>query len=227
MQIPPTPQRRFLTIFLGMACAAAAAQQPSAPNTLISQYCIGCHNQKAKVAGVSLEGLDPAKPAGNAGVWEKVLRKVSAGQMPPAGLPHPSAALTAAFTKSLGEELDRDASAHPNPGNPTIHRLNRAEYSNAIRDLLALDIKPGSRLPADDTGYGFDNIGDVLSLSPILIERYMSVARTVSRLAVGDANIKPETNEFEAPRGVKGRVSDDLPFDSSGGLSVDYNFPAD
>src|SRR6185295_2703595 len=183
MQIPVTRHdiatfkwwSRFIGLFPLMACVGVA-QQPPAPRTLISQYCIGCHNQKTKIAGVSLEGLDPAKPADNAGTWERVLRKVNAGQMPPAGLPRPSAALAAAFTKSLGEGRDINAEAHPNPGNPTIHRLNRAEYSNAIRDLLALDIKPGTRLPADDTGYGFDNIGDVLSLSPILIERYMSVA---------------------------------------------------
>ena len=200
---------------------------------LVTQYCVGCHSQKAKMAGVSLEGLDPSKPGEHAAVWEKVLRKVKAGQMPPAGLPRPPAAAVAAFTKSLGEELDRAAAANPNPGKPTIHRLNRAEYSNAIRDLLALDIKPGAKLPADDTGYGFDNIGDVLSLSPVLIERYMSVARMVSRLAVGDTNVKPEVNEFQSPRTVlnraalKGRVSDDLPFDSLGGMSFDYRFPVD
>ena len=200
---------------------------------LVTQYCVGCHSQKAKMAGISLEGLDPSKPGENAAVWEKVLRKVNAGQMPPAGLPHPTTAATAAFTKSLGEDLDRAAAANPNPGNPTIHRLNRAEYSNAIRDLLALDIKPGAKLPADDTGYGFDNIGDVLSLSPVLIERYMSVARMVSRVAVGDPNVKPEVNEFQPPRtvvnpaAIRGRVSDDLPFDSTGGMSFDYHFPVD
>lgn len=200
---------------------------------LVTQYCVGCHSQKAKMAGISLEGLDPSKPAENAAVWEKVLRKVNAGQMPPAGLPRPSAAAAAAFTKSLGEELDRAAAANPNPGNPTIHRLNRAEYNNAIRDLLALDIKPGAKLPADDTGYGFDNIGDVLSLSPVLIERYMSVARMVSRLAVGDTSVKAEVNEFQQPRtvvnpaAIRGRVSDDLPFDSLGGMSFDYHFPLD
>ncbi|MEO8127245.1 MAG: DUF1592 domain-containing protein, partial [Bryobacteraceae bacterium] len=208
--------------------AAAAEAKP-----LATQYCGGCHSQKAKMAGIVLEGLDPSHPEDHAAVWEKVLRKLKAGQMPPAGLPRPSEPVLAAFTTSLGAELDRAAAANPNPGNPTIHRLNRAEYSNAVRDLLALDIKPGAKLPADDIGYGFDNIGDVLSLSPILIERYMSVARMVSRLAVGEAHIKPEVNEFQPPRTVnnpaalKGRVSDDLPFDSLGGMSFDYDFPVD
>lgn len=220
---------RVAALLLAAGVSHAVAQT----RPLVTQYCVGCHSQKARMAGISLEGLDPSKPGENAAVWEKVLRKVNAGQMPPAGLPRPSAAAAAAFTKSLGEELDRAAAANPNPGNPTIHRLNRAEYSNAVRDLLALDIKPGAKLPADDTGYGFDNIGDVLSLSPVLIERYMSVARMVSRLAVGDTSVKPEVNEFQPPRtvvnaaAIKGRVSDDLPFDSLGGMSFDYHFPLD
>lgn len=142
-----------------------SASAPLAPQALVNRYCIGCHNQKVKTAGISLQGLDPEKAGENSEVWEKVLRKVSAGQMPPAGLPHPAAPVTAAFCKTLETGLDRAAAANPNPGHPSIHRLNRAEYSNAIRDLLALDIKPGSKLPADDSGYGFDNIGEVLSLS--------------------------------------------------------------
>ncbi len=180
-----------------------------------------------------MQGLDLAQAGKNAETWEKVLRKVGSGQMPPAGLPHPSAPATAEFTKLIESELDRAANANPNPGQPIIHRLNRAEYSNAIRDLLALDIRPGSKLPADDTGYGFDNIGDVLSLSPVLIERYMSVARRVSQLAVGDTAIKPEVNEFLTRRvsgrrsGRMERVSDDLPFDSAGGMAIDYHFPVD
>ena len=108
---------------------------------------------------------------------ERVLRKFRTGEMPPAGMPRPAAPVAAAFTKSLEESLDRAAAANPNPGRPAVHRLNRAEYSNAIRDVLALDIQPGSALPVDDSGYGFDNIGDVLSMSPALLEQYMSAAR--------------------------------------------------
>ena len=201
------------------------------PRVLVDQYCAACHNEKVKTGGVSVQALDPAHVDQDSASWEKILRKVKAGQMPPAGLPRPQAAVNSSFTKWLESELDNSATAHPNPGRPTIHRLNRAEYSNAIRDLLALDIKPGSKLPADDTGYGFDNIGDVLSLSPILIERYMSVGRMVSRLAVGDVGRKAEMNEFEAPRLGRGakaeRVSDDLPFDSAGGISIQYPFPVD
>ena len=211
------------------ACSPALAQ-PS-PRAVLDQYCLACHNQKVKTAGISVQALNPGSLDRDAETWERILRKVKAGQMPPAGLPHPPASASLAFTKWLEQDLDKSAAAHANPGQPTIHRLNRAEYSNAIRDLLALDIKPGSKLPADDTGYGFDNIGDVLSLSPVLIERYMAVGRIVSRLAVGDINRKPEVNEFESPRLGRGakseRVSDDVPFDSAGGISIQYQFPVD
>src|SRR6267154_1854436 len=223
-------------ILLGLSVPAAKAPAQSSDSkqrALVNQYCVVCHNQKLSSGGVSLADLDLSNVAGNADTLEKMLRKVHSGEMPPAGMPRPDASTSAALTNWLQTELDREAAAHPNPGRPTVHRLNRAEYSNAIRDLLALDIKPGAMLPADDTGYGFDNIGDVLSLSPILIVRYMSVARTVSRMAVGDPAIKPEIAEFKPPKNTgKGprraeRVSDDLPFDSAGGLSVSYRFPHD
>lgn len=211
---------------LGTPSVAAPAAQPQA---LINQYCSACHNQTLKSGGILLAGLNLSDIAGNSGTLEKVLRKVHSGEMPPPGMPRPDAPTVAAFTRWIGDELDRSAAAHPNPGRPTIHRLNRTEYSNAVRDLLALDIQPGAMLPPDDTGYGFDNIGEVLSMAPVLIERYMSVARTVSRVAVGDEAVKPESIEFRPPKNSqrRGRVSDDLPFDSSGGLSVSYRFPLD
>jgi hypothetical protein len=181
---------------------------------------------------LALEGLDLAKISDDAGLWEKVLRKVAAKQMPPQGMPHPAPAAEKQFLAFLETQLDKTASTNPNPGRPTIHRLNRAEYSNAIRDLFALDAKAGNTLPVDDTGYGFDNIGDVLSLSPVLIERYMSAGRMVARLAVGNTDVKPEVNIFELPRGSRAlnpteAVSEDLPFGSGGGLSFDYTFPVD
>ena len=142
------------------------------------------------------------------------------------------------FSKWLETSLDAEAAAHPNPGRPAIHRLNRAEYSNAIRDVFGLDIDAGSQLPVDDSGYGFDNIGDVLSLSPALLDRYLSLSRKIARLAVGDPTQKPSEEVFEPRRepnrGVAAAVpiraewmSDDLPFDSAGGLSVRYYFPLD
>ena len=229
-------------VFLLACVQAAAGGQASTPPTadgstpwsVTNQYCVLCHNARLTSGGISLASLDKSDVAANSAVLEKVLHKLRSGEMPPAGMPRPDAPTTAAFTGWLTSELDRAAAGHPNPGRPVIHRLNRAEYSNAVRDLLALDIKPGAMLPADDTGYGFDNIGDVLSLSPMLIERYLSAARKVSRLAVGDTNTKPEIAEFRPPKSLqKGglkrseRSGDDLPFDSAGGLSVSYRFPVD
>ena len=198
---------------------SAHSRRARAPRLEADQYCVVCHNQKALTAGVSLQGIDFSDTAANAGILERVLRKVRTGEMPPAGMPRPAAPVLAAFTKSLEDTLDKAAAAHPNPGRPAVHRLNRAEYSNAIRDIFALDIQPGSSLPADDSGYGFDNIGDVLSVSPALLERYISVARLVSRLAVGETTMKPSVEDLGAPGAGGGnrneRVSDDLPFDSS------------
>jgi len=225
--------------WIALVIAIASAPSPSAVSphrALLDQYCVTCHNQKLKTAGVSLETLDLAQVAHGAATWEKVLRKVRTGEMPPPGLPHPPAAAAAAFAIWLETSLDAAAAANPNPGGPAVHRLNRAEYSNAIRDLLALDVKPGSWLPVDDSGYGFDNIADVLSMSPALLERYLSAARRISRLAVGDPKMKPADEQFQPlrdppssfRRGQRNeRVSPDLPFDSRGGLSFPYYFPLD
>jgi hypothetical protein len=241
-------RRVFAALFvvtLGVIAAAgqshhSAGQSPHftggfAPGTVVNQYCILCHSKELKTAGVVLEGLDFSQVGPNARVLERVLQKVGTGEMPPAGMPRPDAAVARRFTSWLVDALDRDAAAHPNPGRTTIHRLNRAEYSNAVRDLLALDIQAGDRLPVDDSGYGFDNVGAVLSVSPTLLERYLIVSRQVSRLAVGDPATKPEEEDFtpsEAHRaGVRKarneRVSDDLPFDSSGGTAFSYYFPLD
>lgn len=194
----------------------------------ISDYCVSCHSQKAKTAGVVLEGLDFGRIAADADLWERVLRKVRTSQMPPVKAPQPEAAESTAFVAWLEGSLDRAARLNPNPGRPAVHRLNRAEYSNAIRDLLAVDIQPGQWLPVDDSGYGFDNIGEVLTLSPALLEKYLSAARRVSRLAVGDRTIKPVEERFQPRNNSRNeRVSDDLPFFSRGGLSAKYYFPLD
>ena len=206
------------------------------PAAMVNKYCIVCHSQQLHTAGVVLQAVDFSHPGSNAPLLERVLRKVRTGEMPPQGMPHPDAQTREAFTDCLGDALDAAAAAHPNPGRPAIHRLNRAEYSNAVRDLLAVDIKPGELLPVDDSGYGFDNIADVLSVSPALLERYLSTARIVSRLAVGDAGIKPSEEEFQPAEARRAggsrqqaneRASDDLPFDSAGGMSFSYYFPLD
>jgi cytochrome c551/c552 len=211
----------------------ALLAEPGAPDakSLADKYCIGCHSVKAKTGGVVLEGLDWSNASANSDVLEKVLRKIRTGEMPPAKLPRPTPEAATAFAGWLETELGRAALNQPNPGRPAIHRLNRAEYANAIRDLLDLHIDTTSLLPVDDSGYGFDNVADVLSVSPGLLERYMIVSRLVARRAVGEVNLKPSEQEYEAPRtGGRGRAertSDTLPFDSAGGLAIEHTFPAD
>ncbi len=217
--------------FIGVSCVSMAlAQQPAASGlVLLARYCVGCHSQQAKTGGIVLENVNPDKPGENAQLLEKVLRKMHTGEMPPRGLPRPEPAVAKAFTASLEAALDQAAAKNPNPGRPAIHRLNRVEYSNAIRDLLAIDINPGFSLPPDDSGYGFDNIGDVLSVSPILLERYISLARKISRLAVGDPGILPAVEEYSVPVGLSqaDSVSDDLPLGSRGGIAIQHAFPLD
>jgi cytochrome c551/c552 len=219
-----------LLALTGSVCLAAHAQSSAAPQTaMLQKYCSGCHNNRVKTAGVSVEGLDLSAVAGKQEILEKILLKVKAGQMPPPNLPRPDAPTVAAFSQWLEGALDSEAAAHPDPGKPSVHRLNRAEYSNAVRDIFLLDVDPGAQLPVDDSGYGFDNIGSVLSVSPALFDRYLSVARKISRQAVGDPTLKPSEETFEPRRPGKTpeRMSDDLPFNSAGGISISHYFPLD
>ena len=199
----------------------------------MTTYCVSCHNDKLKTGGLSLQALDPAMAADHADVWEKVARKLRSGEMPPPTVrSRPDGRAAAAFAADLERTLDGAAASHPNPGRAPMHRLNRAEYSNAIRDLLAVDVRPGEWLPVDDSGYGFDNIAAVLSTSPALLDRYMSAARRISRLAVGDLSLKPVEEMYDAKRDpVKGarneQLNEDLPFDSRAGMTVAHYFPLD
>ena len=202
-------------VFVGIVGAPSALSQPA----LLQRYCVVCHNNQLKTAGVTLQGLDAARVGDNAELLEKVLRKFKSGQMPPPGLPRPDVAAAAGFSKWLETALDAEAAAHPNPGHPAIHRLNRAEYSNAIHDIFELDVNAGALLPVDDSGYGFDNNGDVLSLSPTLLDSYLSAARKISRLAVGDLTMKPVEEAFEPRRetGVLGVEREIVPDRSPAG----------
>ena len=148
--------------------------------------CLGCHNQRVKAGGLTLDAIDWSRPAAHAEVLEKVVLKVRGGLMPPAGVPTPPDEARAALASYLETSLDAAAAAAPNPGRPALHRLNRAEYANAIRDLLALDIDPALLLPPDDSSDGFDNNADVLGVSPALLERYLAAARKIGALALGD-----------------------------------------
>jgi len=199
---------------------------------LLDQYCIACHNDQAPMANLTLQtvALDQVgQRADEIGVWERVVLKLRAREMPPVGLPRPQPTAYDQLASWLEASLDDAAASAPNPGRPVIHRLNRAEYTNAIRDLLALEIDGREHLPADDSGYGFDNIGDVLSLSPSLLERYMIAAAKISQLAVGDPGIRPTLQTYSVRPTLiqRGRMSEDQPFGTRGGLSVRHYFPLD
>jgi|KBSMisStaDraftv2_1062788.scaffolds.fasta_scaffold19743_4 uncharacterized protein DUF1592/uncharacterized protein DUF1588/uncharacterized protein DUF1587/uncharacterized protein DUF1585/uncharacterized protein DUF1595/cytochrome c len=206
---------------------------PTQDRSFTERYCIGCHSDRAKTGGLSLQGLSLEDVPAHGEIWEKVLRKVQSGEMPPAHVQsRPDSAIAGAFASLLETILDKDAITHPNPGPAVAHRLNRAEYSNAVRDLLAVDVKPGEWLPVDDSGYGFDNIAAVLSTSPALLERYMSAAGEISRLAIGDLTVKPAEEiydaKFDAVKGPRNeQLNEDLPFGSQGGMSVQHYFPVD
>lgn len=166
----------------------SAAQARTAPQLFLDHYCVACHNQQLRTAGLAFEDL--AAPDGReiSGVWERILHQVRTNGMPPAGLPRPSGEIRREFTGSVESALDREAALHPNPGRPLVHRLNRTEYGNAVRDLLAVKVNVNSLLPPDDSGYGFDNIADLLSVSPAYLERYLSAARRVSEAALRSAD---------------------------------------
>jgi mono/diheme cytochrome c family protein len=207
--------------------AGAAAAQPP-PRAMLDKYCITCHNQRMKTGGLALDALDLAQVSEHAGQWEKVVRKLRTGAMPPVGRPRPDKALSESVTSWLEAELDRAALEHPNPGHSTLHRLNRVEYRNAIRDMLALEIDP-SLLPADTAAYGFDNNADALSLTPVLTERYLEASAKISQMALGRVRGSPSPETFFVPsdRNQGSRISEDLPWGSRGGLAIRYYFPVD
>lgn len=205
--------------------AAACAQNPPA---VMKQYCITCHNAKLKTGGLALDQLDLNAAGHDAETWEKVSRKIRAGMMPPAGAPRPDRKALDELAATVENAVDRAAAAHVNPGRAPLHRMNRSEYANAIRDLLAVDVDATTLLPADNSSEGFDNIADVLGVSPALLERYVSAAAKISRLAVGD----PETAPLDVTYTVRGDLSqtttlDGLPLGTRGGTLIHHNFPLD
>jgi len=212
--------------------AADAPASVGWQRTFLDQYCISCHNDQVRMADFTLQtiALDQVgHRVDEVGVWEKVVLKLRAREMPPPGLPRPDAPAYDQLASWLETSLDNAAAISPNPGRPVVHRLNRAEYTNAIRDLLALEIDGREYLPADDSGYGFDNIGDVLSLSPSLLERYMIAAAKISQLAVADPELRPtlQTYSMRPTLIQNGRMSQDQPFGTRGGMSVNHYFPLD
>jgi cytochrome c551/c552 len=220
---------RCAVIFL-FAAAMAHGQAPSSltsQRAILDQYCVTCHNQKLKTAGLMLDKLDLAQVGEHAEQWEKVVRKLRAGMMPPAGLPRPNAAAYEALTVALENELDRAAASHPHLPAPAIHRVNRTEYTNAIRSLLALDVDAAAFLPADDSSYGFDNVVSGLGVSPALVEGYVEAASKISRLALGhetapSRKVYHVREDYSQEEHIEG-----LPFGTRGGMLIHHYFPAD
>ena len=196
---------------------------------VLTENCLGCHNQRLKTAGLELDRADVTRPGAAVELWERVVSKTRSGTMPPPGSRRPAPATFNAFMEWLETSLDREAIAHPNPGRVVEHRLNQFEYKNAVQDLLSLDIDARALLPADEADHGFDNIAEVLSMSPTLLERYMFAAQKISRLAVGDATAGPTIETFDIPRSYRQdeRMSEDLPLGTRGGLVVQHYFPLD
>jgi mono/diheme cytochrome c family protein len=211
-----------------VAAAVPAAGDAAQAKALVTQYCATCHNSRLKTGGLVLDGLDLARLPDHADVWEKVVRKVRAGVMPPQGVRRPDAPALQQFVSYVEGGLDRAASEHPDPGRPMIHRLNRAEYKNAIRDLLALDVDVTTLLPPDDSAFGFDNISDVLGVSPSLQERYLAAAGRISALAVGDLELRAGSDTYRVPQDLsQNQHVEGLPLGTVGGLKVRQHFPLD
>ena len=234
-----------VVVWIGVAMSGGAAAGPqsgaaapgpsalSAEKALVNRYCVTCHNERRQVpagAPLLLDKLNVDQVSDHPEAWEKVVRKVRSGAMPPVSMPRPEAAAFRQWVVALETSLDRAAAARPAVGRPApVHRLNRAEYANAVRDLLGLEVESRELLPADDSGYGFDNIGDVLSVSPGLLERYMLAAAKISRQALGDPTLRPATITYKvSPYLIQAdRASEDLPFGTRGGLAVKHHFPLD
>ncbi len=220
-----------------VAQAASPQQAPSGPSStavaqyqaLLARYCVSCHNDRVTAGNLSLEKLDLGNLPAHADAWEQVIRKLDAGMMPPQGVARPDEATANGFATWLKTSLDREAAAHPNPGRALLRRLNRAEYANAIRDLLALNLDVASLLPADDSSYGFDNIADVLGSSPALLESYVNAATEISAVAVGSVeDTIASSHTYTAPSDTT-QIDhvEGLPLGTRGGLLIHHTFPLD
>ncbi len=224
-----------LTVFLlgSVALEASGAQVAESAalshQAVVDTFCVTCHKESLRTAEFRLDALDLDNPERNPAVWEKVIHKLRTREMPPEPMSRPDDPTYRALIAYLETALDQSAAARPNPGRPGVHRLNRSQYANAVRDLLALEFDSASLLPADDSGYGFDNIGDVLTVSPLLLERYLSAAGKISRLAIGDPDISPTSTEYPVPPATvqTEREHGDLPIGSRGGIAIRHHFPLD
>jgi hypothetical protein len=213
------------------------APAPTPARQLTNQYCVSCHNQKLKTANLILDRADADHPDNSAEAWEKVIVKLRSRAMPPPGMPRPDNSTYDAVADWLGSEIDHAAATHVNPGRTaSLHRLNRAEYANAVRDLVAVDVDAQAMLPPDEQAYGFENNAEALSMPPALLDRYVSAAAAVSRRAVGDPNMPPvfvrygaiknNPNDLTYLRQTE-RLGEDFPLGTKGGVAARHYFPVD
>jgi hypothetical protein len=204
--------------------AAAPPASLSAHRAMLDHYCVTCHNQKAKTANLTFDTMDLTHVGKDAAVWERAVRKLRGGMMPPPGMPRPDPAAVNSFVTFLEASLDQAALESPNPGTVSLHRLNRAEYANAMKDVLGVDVDAAALLPRDDISDGFDNIASVLKVSPSFLDQYISAAREVSRLAISHS---PPTEPVKAVLHGQPADPEALPLGTQGGIVAEYRFPND
>jgi hypothetical protein len=207
--------------------AVPASASPAAERALLDQYCVTCHNDKLKTANFSLQNLDLNTVGDHPEIWERVIRKLRAGMMPPPSMPRPPLAKYEQLRDWLEAEIDRKAATHPNPGSVVLHRLNRTEYANAIRDLLDLQVDVTTLLPPDDSARGFDNVAGSLTISPTLLEAYTTAATRVARMAVGYWKSPTAAAYIAPPDSSQNQHIEGLPFGTRGGMAVHHTFPSD
>src|SRR5262245_15559725 len=221
----------FYFVLTTCAWPLAYAQDASSQRALMDRYCVTCHTLRQKERGavpIALDTADVKNVSSQSELWEKVVRKMRGGLMPPPGLPRPDSTAAQNFISHVELELDRAAAAAPDPGRPMLHRLNRTEYVNAIRDLLSLDIDGASFLPPDDSAFGFDNVSDALGLSPSLQERYLSAAIRIGGLAVGNARVSTSSETYRLRQDLsQDQHIESMPLGTIGGTRVRHNFPVD
>ena len=219
----------LVTFTFNSMCFAQEQLDYSQFSQTLNQYCVSCHNNALVTAGLSLQNIDVRNVGERGAVWEKVLRKLRAKAMPPPGLPRPADITYESFVAFLESSLDQYANQNLGAGKPSMRRMNRTEYVNAIKELFLIDVDGETLLPADATMFNFDNIGGVLTLSPLLIERYIAAARKVRNKAIGDLEIKPNFEYYTLPQALKQdeRMSEDMPFGTRGGLAIRHHFPMD
>src|SRR5277367_281168 len=228
--------------FIRAACfaicaVAASAATPNPAREMVNKYCVSCHNEKLKTAGLALDRANTDNPYSSEETWEKVIVKLRSRAMPPPKLPRPDNATYDKVAAYLESEIDRAAAPHANPGrSASLHRLNRAEYANAVRDLIAVDVDPQAMLPPDQQAFGFENNAEALSMQPALLDRYVSAAATIARRAVGDPSIRPAFVRYGALKDKANhqtylrqadRLGNDFPLESKGRHSARHYFPVD